>query len=314
MSAFGDEAGAEVLTSDLARKRSVWEVLTSEKYFKWTLLSPLLLLLILFLIYPFLYCIYYSFFTYGVRAAPVFIGLDNYRTALHDARFWAAAGKTGLVLVISLIVELGLGLGIAVLFNREFRAQNVVRGLCLLPLLIMPLAMSMIWNFILQYDFGAVNQILLALGGDKIQWFHPDYAIYTICFINIWQWFPFATFVLLAGLRGLPKDSFEAAKVDGASGWFTFRKLTLPMLSPLIMIIVLLRTMWLIRIFDPLYGTTRGGANTEVLDWMVYRNAFVFFDVGYGSTLAIVSLFGTIVLCAILFRRLMMALGVLQQA
>jgi multiple sugar transport system permease protein len=119
-------------------------------------------------------------------------------------------------------------------------------------------------------------------------------------------------FVLLAGLKSLPKDAFEAAKVDGASGWMTFRKLTLPMLSPLITIIILLRAMWLIRFFDPLYGTTRGGANTEVLDWMMYRNTFVFFDIGRGSTLAMISLFLTVIFCAILFRELMKALGVIK--
>ena len=312
MPGFGDEAKGGLSFADTGRKQSVWEVLTSEKYFKWTLLTPLLLVLALFLIYPFCYCLYYSFQEYGVRQASTFIGLENYRYVLHDPVFWKALGKTFQVLVISIAVELVIGMGIALLFNREFKGQNPVRGLLLLPLLVMPLAMSMIWNFILQYDFGAVNQILLALGGEKIQWFAPEYAIYTICFISIWQWFPFATFVLLAGMKGLPRDAFEAAKVDGASAWFTFRKLTLPMLSPLIMIIVLLRTMWLIRIFDPLYGTTRGGANTEVLDWMIYRTSFVYFDVGQGSTLAIVSLFLTIIVCAILFRQLMKALGVLK--
>jgi len=312
MFVLGDEAQGRLLSADTSRKQSVWEAFTSEKYFKWTLLIPLLLVLALFMFYPMFYCLYYSTQEYVGTGASQFLGWENYRYVLHDPIFWEALGKTAQVLVISIAVELMIGMGIALLFNREFRGQNAARGLCLLPLLVMPLAMSMIWNFILQYDFGAVNQILLALGGHKIQWFAPEYAIYTICFISIWQWFPFATFVLLAGMRGLPKDAFEAAKVDGASAWYTFRRITLPMLTPLILIIVLLRTMWLVRIFDPLYGTTRGGANTEVLDWMVYRVSFVFFDIGQGSTLAIVSLFLTIVLCAILFRRLMGALGALR--
>ena len=119
----------------------------------------------------------------------------------------------------------------------------------------------------------------------------------------------FSTAVLLAGLRSLPRDVFEAARVDGAGGWYTFKRLTLPMLTPLIVIIVLLRTMWLIRLFDPLYGTTRGGVNTELLDWMVYRTAFVYFDVGYGSTLAIMSLYLTIIVGALVFRQLMRALS-----
>jgi len=125
----------------------------------------------------------------------------------------------------------------------------------------------------------------------------------------VWQWFPFSVFVLLAGLRSLPRDVFEAARVDGAGEWYTFRRLTLPMLSPLIMIIVVLRAMWLIRLFDPLYGTTRGGVETELLDWTVYRTAFVYFDIGYGSAMAIFSLFLTIAICAIMFRLLMKSFG-----
>jgi len=305
--------GGEVVLSDSARKSTFWEVITSEKYFRWTLLVPLILVLLLFLIYPFFYCLYYSFTDYHITEPAEFVGLANYWHILRDVTvFWSALGKTALVLVISVVVELILGLSIAMLLNREFKGQNIVRGLCLLPLMIMPLAMSMVWNFILQYDFGAVNQILVALGGEKISWFAPQHAIYVLAFINIWQWFPFSVFVLLAGLKSLPKDAFEAAKVDGASGWTIFRKLTLPMLSPLITIIILLRTMWLIRFFDPLYGTTRGGANTEVLDWMMYRTTFVFFDIGHGSTLAMISLFLTVILCAILFRELMRALGVLK--
>ena len=127
-------------------------------------------------------------------------------------------------------------------------------------------------------------------------------------FISIWQWTPFSIFILLAGLRGMPKDQFEAANVDGAGPIFTFRKLTLPMLKPLIIIIILLRTMWLIRIFDPLYGTTRGGMNTEILDWMVYRVSFVFFDVGRGSALALFSLYLTIIICSIMYRQLIKAM------
>ena len=181
-----------------------------------------------------------------------------------------------------------------------------------MPLLVAPLVLSLLWNFMLEFDFGAVNQILSAIGLGKVYWWTPGFALYTICLITIWQWFPFSVFVLLAGLRSLPKDVFEAAKVDGASAWYIFRRLTLPMLSPLIMIIVVLRTMWLIRLFDPLYGTTRGGVKTELLDWTVYRTAFVYFDVGYGSAMAIFSLFLTIALCSLMFRQLMKSLGMIK--
>ena len=287
---------------------SVWVALTSEKYFKWTLIIPLLLFLAAFMFYPIFYCLYYSAHNYVVIKPAEFIGWGMYRIVLREPLFWTALGTTFKILVICIVVELVIGLSVSILLNREFRGQNVTRGLCLLPLLVSPLAMSLFWGYIFSPKLGVVNYVLPLVGLPQIDWFHPSMALYTIMFMNIWQWAPFSIFVLLAGLKGLPRDAFEAARVDGASAWYTFRRLTLPMLMPLIMIIILLRTCWLVRIFDPIYGATKGAVGTETLDWMVYRTTFTFFDIGQGSTMAIISLLLTIILCAILFRQLMGAL------
>ena len=308
MSDHGNEVMAQPMA--MVRDRTFLDVLGDEKYYKWMLLTPLLLVLLVFMLYPLFYCMWYSVHEYGMVKAATFLGLENYRDVLRDEEFWMALKRTGIVLVISIGAELVIGMGVAVLFNREFKGQNPIRGLILLPLLMAPLAVSMMWNFFLQYDFGIVNLIFVLLGISKVSWFAPSIGLYTIAAISIWQWAPFSIFVLLAGLKGLPRDSFEAARVDGATPWYTFRRLTLPNLTPLIMIIVLLRTMWLIRLFDPLYGTTRGGADTELLDWLIYRNTFVYFDIGIGSTLAIISLFLTMIVCGVLFRQLMKALAV----
>lgn len=305
----GIKGQQEVAPYTKVRERTFWSVLSDDRYYKWLLLGPLLLVLLIFMLYPLFYCMWYSLHEFGMVKAATFVGLENYRDVLRDGEFWLALGRTAIVLVLSIGVELVVGMAIAVLFNRDFKGQNAIRGLILLPLLIAPLAVSMMWNFFLQYDFGIVNLVLGLVGIPKTSWFAPGVGLYTIAGISIWQWIPFSIFVLLAGLKSLPRDSFEAAKVDGASAWYTFRRLTLPNLAPLIMIIVLLRTMWLIRLFDPLYGTTRGGADTELLDWQIYRNTFVYFDIGRGSTLAIISLFLTMIVCGILFRQLMKALA-----
>ena len=291
-------------------ERTFLDFFGDEKYYKWILLIPLVLVLLIFMLYPLFYCMWYSLHEYGMIKVATFVGLENYRDVLRDEEFWLALGRTGIVLGISIGAELIIGMAVAVLFNREFKGQNPIRGLILLPLLMAPLAVSMMWNFFLQYDFGIVNLIFGLVGIPKVNWFSPGIALYTIACISIWQWTPFSIFVLLAGLKSLPRDSFEAARVDGAGPFYTFRRLTLPNLAPLIMIIILLRTMWLIRLFDPLYGTTRGGADSELLDWMIYRNTFVYFDIGIGSTLAIISLFLTLIVCGILFRQLMRALVV----
>jgi len=310
MSGQGNEVSREMITPlDFSGKLTFWETLTSEKYYKWTLILPLVLVLAIFMLYPMIYCLFYSFHEWGMRKPPSFIGFENYRDVLRDPKFWLALFKTAQVLVISIGFELAVAMGISVMFNRDFRGQNPIRGLILLPLLISPLAVSMMWNFFLQYDFGVINLTLNVIGLPKVLWFSPKWALYTIAMISIWQWTPFSIFVLLAGLKSLPRDMFEASRVDGASAWYTFWKITLPNLVPLIMIIILLRTMWLIRLFDPLYGTTRGGAGTELLDWQVYRETFVYFDIGRGSSMAIISLFLTLVVCAIMFRQLMKVLG-----
>jgi len=295
---------------EFGKRQTVWQILASEKYVKWTLLIPLLVVLGVFMFYPLFYCLYMSFQKCTLRHGPDFLGLDNYRKLLHNPVFWRALGRTGYILVVSISIELTIGMGIALLFNREFKGQGVVRGLCLLPLLIAPLTMSMIWNYMLHYQVGIVNQVLSWLGLARVEWLaNPRIALYSIMLMSIWQWTPFSIFVLLAGLRGLPKDALEAARVDGASRWFTFRKLILSMLTPLIIIIILLRTMWLMRIYDPLFGTTHGGLKTEVIDWMLYRISFTFFDVGKGATMGLVCLFITIIISVILFRQLIKALG-----
>jgi multiple sugar transport system permease protein len=290
-------------------KPSLSQILSSEKYVKWICILPLLILLAVFMLYPTFYCLILSFTDYVLKGAPEFIGLENYRDLLDDGDFWQALGRTFYILVICIGVEIILGMTFALMLNRTFKGQNIVRGLCFLPLMISPLAMSLMWNYMLHVQFGIINQILDWVGLGRHEWFSSQaFAIYTIMFISIWQWTPFSIFILLAGLRGMPRDQFEAANVDGASPFFTFRKLTLPMLKPLIIIIILLRTMWLIRIFDPLYGTTRGGMNTEILDWMVYRISFVFFDIGRGSAMALFSLYLTIIICSIMYRQLIKAM------
>ena len=300
--------------AEIPKKKGFWDVLLSEKYFRWTLLIPLLVTLGVFMLYPMFFSIYYSFHTFAPGKPTIFVGLENFRYVLQDVRvFWPALFAQFKILVGCLTVELFFGMLVALLLNREFKGQNVVRGLCLLPLLISPLVVSLVWNFLLHYDYGLVNQVLSGMIGlPKISWWGTNMAIVSIILLTSWQWTPFSIFVLLAGLRSLPRDAFEAATVDGATGWYTFRRLTLPMLSPLILIIIMLRTMWLMRIFDPLYATTRGGAGTETLDWVIFRVVFMYFDLGLGSALAIISLFITIILAFIVFRLLMRALGVIK--
>jgi len=310
MASPGGEARIDSLSTEFREKRTVWEILASEKYIKWLLMIPLVVFLGIFAFYPLFYCLYMSFHEAILVKAPDFVGLDNYRKILHNLLFWRSVGRSALVVVVCVGAEVTLGLGIALFLNREFRGQNIVRGLCLLPLVVSPLAMSLMWKYFLEPQFGIMNVMLSWIGFSQVPFLSTSPgALYTIMFMETWKWLPFSIFVFLAALRGLPKDAFEAAHVDGASSWFTFKKLTLPMLKPFIMIIILLRVMWLIRLSDPLFGTTQGGAGTEVLDWYIYRIAFIRFDLGEGTTLALIALLMTIIIGVLLFRQLIKALG-----
>ena len=306
----GGEARIDRLPTEFGEKMTVWEVLASEKYFKWLLMAPLLVLLAVFAFYPLFYCLYMSFHEAILVKPPDFIGWENYRKILHSRLFWDSIGRSALAVVVCVGVEIAVGLGIALFLNREFRGQNIVRGLCLLPLVVSPLAMSLMWKYFLEPQFGIINEMLSWIGFSQVAFLSTaPGALFTIMFMEVWKWLPFSIFVFLAALRGLPRDAFEAARVDGASAWFTFRKLTLPMLKPFILIVILLRVMWLIRLSDSLVGTTQGGAGTEVLDWHVYRIAFIRFDIGEGATLALIALYMTIIIGVLLFRQLIKALG-----
>jgi len=281
----------------------------SDRQYGWLLIAPLCVVLIAFMIYPTVYAVFMSFQRYLMRGSPVYVGADNFRYILHDPEMWRALSRTVRLVVICVVVELVLGMLLALLLNRDFKGQNVIRGLCFMPLLISPLAMSLIWGYMLNNQYGIINIMLSWIGIYNIRWLSSiQLALYTIMGMTIWQWLPFSTFVLLAGLKGLPKDQFEAAQVDGSGAFNTFRRLTLPTLKPLIMIIVLLRIMWLIRTFDPLYGTTRGGLSTELFDWYVYRMAFVKFDVGRGTALGVFSLVITLIIAKMLYGQLMKAM------
>jgi multiple sugar transport system permease protein len=299
----------ETSSTQFLEEQTFWGVISSEKYFRWLLLIPLIAVLLVFAFYPLFYCLYMSFHNAIFVQPPTFAGLENYRVILRDISFWIIIARSASAILVCVCVEVVLGLAIAIFLNREFRGQNTVRGLCLLPLVVSPLAMSLMWKYFLEPQFGIINAMIGGLGFDQIPFLSTQgLALGTIMFMEIWKWLPFSIFVFLAALRGMPKDVYEAASVDGAGNWYTFRRLTLPDLRPFIMIVVLLRVMWLIRLSDPLFGTTQGGAGTEVLDWYIYRIAFVRFDLGEGTTLALIALIMTLIIGAILFRQLIKAL------
>jgi multiple sugar transport system permease protein len=216
-----------------------------------------------------------------------FTGLDNYRFLLSDDRFWNAFGNTVYFTAMSVSLELLLGLGIALLLNRTFRFRGIVTALVLVPWAIPTVVSARMWEWMYNTDFGILNHLL----GMKINWLgNPFWAMNAAVVMDVWKTTPFVAILLLAGLKMIPHDLYQAARIDGAGAWSIFRRITLPLLIPVVLVVLIFRTMDAFRVFDAVYVLTGGGpANTtETLSIYAYRVLFQTLQFGYGSTLAIV--------------------------
>lgn len=250
--------------------------------------APAVVLLCLVTVYPLLSVLYLSLH----RRLPIFdiskyIGLDNYRFLLHDDRFWNAVKNTVYFTALSVVLELLLGLGIALLLNRSFRLKGLVTAAVLVPWAIPTVVSARMWEWMYNTDFGILNHLLRV----KINWLgSPLWALNAAVFMDVWKTTPFVVILLLAGLKVIPRDIYQAARIDGAGAWPIFRKITLPLLMPVVLVVLLFRTLDAFRIFDAVYVLTGGGpANTtETLSIYAYKVLFQTLQFGYGSTLSVI--------------------------
>jgi multiple sugar transport system permease protein len=249
---------------------------------------PALLLLSLVTIYPVFFVFYLSLHRkLLIFDISRFVGLENYLFLLSDDRFWNALKNTVYFTAISVSLELILGLSIALLLQRSFRLKGFVRALVLIPWAIPTVVSAKMWEWIYNTDFGILNYIV----GSKINWLgNPFLALNAAVFMDVWKTTPFVAILLMAGLQVIPQDLYQAAKVDGAGRWDTFKTITLPLLKPVILVVLLFRTLDAFRIFDAIYVLTGGGpANTtETLSIYAYKVLFQTLQFGYGSTLSVV--------------------------
>lgn len=265
------------------------------------LLAPSLIVMFLLEGVTLVYALRYTFYHY-ILTRPwmgvYFNGLENFRRMMFDPIFWSSLKTTFLYVIPAITLQFLLGFGIALLLHKEIKGKNLFRSLFILPMVMAPITAAFIWRVMLHPTFGVINYFLSLIGISPIAWLSStSTALISIIIIDTWQWTPFVAMIILAGLEGLPVEPFEAAKIDGASSWMTFRRLTLPMLKPIILIAVLLRSIWLFNHFDTILTITRGGPgeSTNVLGMEIYRNSFKYWDVGYGLAL------GWVLLLIVLF-------------
>jgi len=260
----------------------------------YVLLLPAFLLLALIVVYPIGRLFYNSFFDLRLSSsvdAAQFVGLQNYADVFHDGEFWMALRNTVLVVVITVPGALVVGLGLALLANQMRRAQALLRLSLLLPWAL-PLSFTgLIFAWFFHSEYGVVNDVLQRLGGiEPRMWLTQAWsASFAIWLTIIWKTSSFMALILLAGLQMIPRSLYEAAEVDGASAWQQFRHITLPMLTPSILVALIFRTITALQTFDIPYTMTHGGPGqaTETLAMLIHKTTIDYLDVGYGSTLAV---------------------------
>lgn len=243
-------------------------------------------------IYPVIYVFYLSFHRkLLIFDISDFIGLENYLFLFKDDRFWNALRNTVYFTSASVSIELLLGLCVAILLNKSFRFKGAVRAIILIPWAVPTVVSARIWEWIYNTDFGILNYVI----GSKINWLGSSlWAMNAAIFMDVWKTTPFVVIILMAGLQVIPQELYQAARIDGAGGWAIFRKITLPLLKPVILVVLIFRTLDAFRVFDAIYVLTGGGpANTtETLSIYAYKVLFQTLQFGYGSTLAV-----TVFLC-----------------
>lgn len=277
----------------IATKESLTETAKRTERLAWLFILPTLLVVLLVAGYPLFNTIYVTFFDakLGSSRAWEYIGIENYTDLLSNANWWSSVGNTLRFTVASVVLELLLGLGIAVVVNSKFPGRGLMRTAMLVPWAIPTAVSSQMWKWMYHDVFGVVNDFftrIVPLLPQKIAWVAADNtAIWALVAVDVWKTTPFMALLLLAGLQLIPADIYEAAAVDGATGWRQFVTITLPMLRPAIVVALIFRTLDALRVFDVIWIMTSGAFGTESMATFNQRQLIQFQKLGYGSTVSV---------------------------
>ena len=250
------------------------------------------LLVLIGILYPFVMGVAYSFTAYAfTRPNTSFVWLRQYQRMVEDSDFLYSTFVTLAYAFSATGVQLLLGLIVAMLLNRESRIAKILQVTLIFPMMIAPVITTLIWKMMMQPSVGILNPILNSVGLPSLEWAAvPQTALFSVVLVDVWMFTPFAALILLAGLRSFPQGPFEAARVDGASFWFTFRNLTLPMLTPFILIVIISRFMDSLKMFDIIFAMTEGGPGSTLMTYQLtaYRTSIQFQKLAQGLPYAIV--------------------------
>ena len=272
------------------------------------LLLPSLLTIIVIIGYPTIQMVRYSFLNWrfgkGIETAS-WVGFENYQWLFtsQSSTFYHALKITIIYAVSSIILELIFGMFIALLIRKNIYARPVVITSLLLPTLLMPVMVGMMWRMYL-YPSGIVNYILQSLFNITINWYEQTWALPAVILVEVWQFTPFFIIALYAGLQALPEEILEAASVDGTNGWQRFFHIILPLLKPVIIVCIIIRSMWILRAFDIIYVMYSGGPGsaTEVLGLAIYRAIFMQRNIGRASAISVLLVILVLLMTFVFYR------------
>ena len=268
----------------------------SEFLWGWAFILPTMIGLIVLNIIPIFQTIYQSFFKTGAFGrGNIFIGLDNYRRLFSDASVWQALINTLKYAIVEVPFSIIIALVIAVLLNQKMKGRSIYRAIYFLPMVVAPAAVSMVWKWLFNSEFGLLNHILNSLGIKSVYWLsNPKIAIYSIAIVGIWTVIGYNMVLFLAGLQEIPKDYYEAAQIDGANGIQQFFKITVPLISPTMFFVVVTRVIASLQVFDSIFMMINRSSpalpKTQSLVYLFYRYAFVENNKGYGSSIVVLLL------------------------
>jgi multiple sugar transport system permease protein len=270
------------------------------------LLGPCVLYLLAFSVYPLVTSLVRSFEDYNSQANTWrWIGLGNYRQLVSDAQFWHTVEHTFVFTFAGVAIQVVLGTALALFFNQNLRGSAFVRGVLILPMLLTPIVVGLMWRALLNPEWGLANWSVGKLGFHNVQWLSdPGTALRTLILVDCWQWTPFVFVIVYARLQALPPEVFEAGEVDGANWFQRTRYLTLPLLMPAIVFAAIFRGIDAFRTFDLVYGLTNGGPvqATSTLSFQSFQSGFEFYHYGYSTAIAYVMVAVAAIGVTILFR------------
>ncbi|RNI36195.1 sugar ABC transporter permease [Hanamia caeni] len=261
---------------------------SKRSFLPYLLVSPYLLFLVVFIIFPVLFCFFLTFNNWNIIAPMHFIGLKNYSRLIHDRLFWKAILNTLQFLLLHIPLQLVVSLFLAFLLNKKIKAGAFFRASFFMPVIVSGVVVTILWQQLLGYDSGIINRTLQSAGMEKIGWLtNPDIAIYSIALMATWKNVGLYVILFLVGLQTVPVAYYEAAKMEGASEWQQFYHITLPMINPTIFMVVILSTIGGFNLFIEPYIMTGGGPLNSTLSAVlyIYKQAFQYYNMGYSATL-----------------------------